>query len=201
MSIEVNDAAFAAQIQALSAASVVDSELGNRLREVIFEELKAARNRIAASIKFKNGDPRGTANSVKRYVARKYLGGVVSIASGAPTGRCNSYEAPRKVQSGKRGGNRMVRSQRTDDILHTADRDFILRFVNNGTNPRYANGRNGRWTNRGNKTFEKLQEQGDYYRGAISPRNFFGTSGRRELKRAIDNLKKIIDQEFEKVFR
>jgi hypothetical protein len=173
------------------------------LRESIFQELKAARNRIVGNIKFANGDPRGTASSVKRYVAAKYLGGVISITDGRKTGGRISYSAPRKVypgMGGKRGGNRMPRSQRTEDILTTADRGFILRFVNSGTNPRYANGRNRSGRNNLSALY-RLQEEGDYYRGSIAPRNFFGSLGQPELERAAANLGRIIDEEFEKVFR
>lgn len=97
----------------------------------------------------------------------------------------------------------MLRSKRTDDILHygPVDRGFILRMVNSGTHPRYANGRNGKWDRRGNKTFAKLQEEGDYFRGSIAPRNFFGTKGGQEMDKAVENIAKMIDEEFEKLFK
>ena len=143
MALVVNDRYFENQMAVLKAASTVDGELGKRLRESIFQELKAARNRIVSNIHFANGDPRETAKSVKRYTAHKYLGGIVSIAQNEKTGRRNSYTASRKVfpgMKGHRGGNRVPRSQRTEDILTTADRGFILRFVNSGTIPRYSGG-------------------------------------------------------------
>lgn len=205
MALIINNNAFENQMKVLQAASTVDGELGKRLRESIREELKAARDRIVSDIHFANGDPRGTAHSVKRYVAKKYLGGVVSILDGKGSGAKGSYEAPRKVypgMKGHRGGNRMARSKRTQEILDygPTDRGFILRFVNSGTKPRYANGRNGKWTKSGNKTFGRLQEEGDYFRGSIAPRNFFATSGQREIHAALNNLSAIIDDEFEKVF-
>lgn len=203
MALEIDNSAFKNQLDVLQALSTVDGELGKRLRESIFQELKAARNRIVGNIKFANGDPRGTASSVKRYVAAKYLGGVISITDGRKTGGRISYSAPRKVypgMGGQRGGNRMPRSQRTEDILTTADRGFILRFVNSGTNPRYANGRNRSGRNNLSSLY-RLQEEGDYYRGSIAPRNFFGSLGQPELERAAANLGRIIDEEFEKVFR
>jgi hypothetical protein len=206
MALEIDTEIFKRQAEVLQAAASLDSELGKRLRQCIFDELKATRNRIMAGINFKNGDPRGTARAVKRYVAKKYLGGVVSILDSRDrSGGSNSYEAPRKTYpgpGGKRGGNRMLRSTRTDDILHLApaDRGFILRFVNSGTNPRYANGRNGKWGNTGNATFGRLQEDGDYYRGQIAPRNFFGTDGERQMQQAVQNLAQVIDEEFNKLF-
>ena len=206
MALEFDNKVFENQMQVLQAAATMDGELGKRLRDAIFTELKGVRDRIVGDIKFANGDPRGTARAVKRYVARRYLGGVVSILNGKGVGGTNSYVAPRKVypgMKGHRGGNRQLRSPRTQQILDyaPADRGFILRFVNSGTHPRYANGRNGKWDRRGNNsTLFKLQEEGDYYRGSISARNFFGSSAGRALQVAVDKLAALIDQEFNKLF-
>ena len=204
ISIDINNQILENQMHALQACMTVDSEMGKRLRELIFQELKRARNDIAGGLKFANGDPRGTRGAVKRYVASKYLGGVVSILDGKASGSNNSYEAPRKLRPGQRGGNRMIRSQRTDDMLHYGpdERSFILRYINSGTHPRYANGRNGKWNKRGgNRTFFKLQEQGDYYRGSIAPRNFMSTLGKPSMQRALENLSKMVDEEFDKLFK
>lgn len=205
MALIINNEVMANQMRVLQAASVVDSELGKRLRECIFTEMKNIRDRIVSDIKFDNGDPRGSAHAIKRYVAKKYLGGVVSIMDGKSAGSKSSYEALRKVypgMKGHRGGNRMPRSQRTQEMLSygPSERSFVLRFVNSGTHPRYANGRNGRWKNGNNATFFKLQEQGDWYRGSIAPRNFFGIKGQPEVQRGVDNLAKMIDEEFNKLF-
>ena len=204
MALEVNQQYLENQRHALQACMTVDSEMSERLRELIFQELKRVRNDIAGGLKFANGDPRGTRGAVKRYVASKYLGGVVSILDGKASGSNNSYEAPRKLRPGQRGGNRMIRSQRTDDMLHYGpdERSFILRYINSGTHPRYANGRNGKWNRRGgNRTFFKLQEQGDYYRGSIAPRNFMSTLGKPSMQRALENLSKMVDEEFDKLFK
>lgn len=205
MALEVNNELLANQMRVLQAASVVDSELGKRLREVIAAEMKAARDSVVASIKFKNGDPRGAAHSVRRVIYKKILGGNINILNRRTAGSPSNYEAPRKVYpgvGGQRGGNRRLRSQRTEDILHygPVDRGFILRMVNSGTNPRYANGRNVSGGNRNLRNFFKLQEEGDYYRGSISARNFFGTNGSREMDKALSNLSEIIEQEFNKLF-
>lgn len=195
-------------MKVLQAASTIDSELGQRLREAIAAEMKAARDRIVGDIKFDNGDPRGTAQSVRRVVYQKILGGNVNILNRRQaSGSRSTYEAPRKVypgMKGHRGGNRMIRSKRTDEILHygPVDRGWILRMINSGTNPRYANGRNGKWGKRGggNRTFARLQEEGDYYRGSISARNFFGTKGEPQMQKALSNLQGIIEDEFNKIF-
>jgi hypothetical protein len=202
--VEINQQLAENQQQILRALSTTNPDTNKMLHEAIFQELKAARNAIVNSIKFE-ADPRGTAHAVRRYVARKYLGGVVSIL---PTkhspGPKNSYEPPRTVypgMKGKRGGNRRLRSQRTDDIMHYGpmERDFVLYYVDKGTNPRYANGRNGKWTKSGNKTFAKLQAEGDYFRGSIAPRNFFSQSGPRAMQQAVEKLGQIIDEEWKKI--
>ena len=155
--LEINEQLAKNQQQVLRALSFSHPETSKMLHEAIFQELKAARNAIVNSIKFET-DPRGTAHAVRRYVARKYLGGVVSIL---PTkhspGPKNSYEPPRTVypgMKGKRGGNR---------------------------------------------TFAKLQAEGDYYRGSIAPRNFFSNAGQRALQHAAERLGKIIDEEWNKI--
>lgn len=205
MALEVNNELLTNQMRVLQAASVVDSKLGKRLREVIAAEMKAARDSIVASIKFKNGDPRGAAHSVRRVIYKKILGGNINILDGRNAKHGNNYEPPRKVYpgvGGKRGGNRMLRSQRTQDIL-TLDprsRGFILRFVNSGTNPRYIGGRNVTGNNRNMRNFFKMQEEGTGYRGSIAPRNFFGNRGGQEMQKALTNLCGIIDQEFNKLF-
>lgn len=199
--LEVDTQMLENQRLALQACMTVDSELGKRLREHIFQELKRIRNDVAGGLKFANGDPRGTRGAVKRYVAGKYLGGVVSILDGKKSGSKNSYEAPRKLRPGQRGGNRMLRSQRTDDMLHYGpdERGFILRFVNSGTIPRYANGRNV--SGRNMRNFFKLQEEGDYYRGSIAARNFMDRLGSPAMQKAVDNLSKMIDEEFNKLIQ
>lgn len=198
MALIIDDNKFQNQVTVLQAASVVDGELGKRLRESIFKELKATRNRIVGDIHFNNGDPRGTAKSVKRYVASKYLGGTVSIASynTKASGGKNSYEAPRKLRPGQRGGNRRQRSATTQRYLSYApqDRAFILNWVNAGTGTRVSGF--GRM-----KKLDMSKTGGRGNRGAIAARNFFGTSGRQEVQRAVENLSKIIDEEFEKVFK
>lgn len=205
MALEIDNGAFKNQLDVLQALSTVDGELGKRLRESIFQELKAARNRIVGNIKFANGDPRGTASSVKRYVAAKYLGGVISILNGGvSSGRTQSYEPPRKLRPGQRGGNRRPRSKRTDNVMHYVgeDREFILRFVNSGTKQRAIERLMEFKRASGGSKFKWVQDASQYgNRGQIAPRNFFGSLGQPELERAAANLGRIIDEEFEKVFR
>lgn len=203
--VEINSQLAINQRLALQALMVKDGEMGKRLRELIFQELRRVRFAIAEGIgsKFKNGDPRGTAHSVKRYIAGKYLGGVVSIASykTRASGGTNSYEAPRRLVPGQRGGNRRLRSSRTQTMLSYGpqDRAFILNWLDAGTQPRYSGyGRNGKNEQQRAKFLESSGGRG--FRGRIAPHNFFKTLGTPQMKRAIDNLNRMIDEEFEKVF-
>lgn len=204
MALIIDENGFKDQMTVLQAASVVDGELGKRLREAIFQEMKAARNRIVGDIHFANGDPRGTAHAVKRYVSHKYLGGVISIVNSVvSSGRTQSYEPPRKLRPGQRGGNRRPRSKRTDTVMHYVgeDRDFILRFVNSGTKQRSIERLMEFKRASGGSKFKWVQDASQYgNRGQIAPRNFFGTFGQKEMTMAIKNLSAIIDAEYEKVF-
>ena len=195
MALIINDEMMQNAARALEAAASVNTELGERLRSAIANEMRAARKRIIDGIHFKNGDPRGARHAIRRVVYNKILGGNLNILNGKSTST-TSYEPPRKLRPGQRGGNRMIRSERTQQIMSYGplQRGFILRFVNSGTNPRYANGRNT------SRTFKRLQDEGDYFRGAIAPRNFFGTKGEQEMAVAVRNLKALIDEEFNKLF-
>jgi hypothetical protein len=195
---EVNTQLLENQQQALRACMTVDSEMGKRLRELIFQQLKAARNSISESIKFDNGDPRGTRHAVKRYIASKYLGGVVSIASynAKASGNRSSYEAPRKLQPGQRGGNRRTRSETTQRYLSYGpqDRAFILSWLNSGTVKRVSGF--GRM-----RKLDLSKTGGRGNRGSIAARNFFGTLGGPAMQKAVENLGKMIDEEFNKLFK
>jgi hypothetical protein len=199
---EINEQLLENQRTVLQACMTVDSELGKRLRGAIFTELKNARNSIVESIKFANGDPRGTRHAVKRYIASKYLGGVVSIASHKvkKTGETNSYEAPRTLRPGQRGGNRRKRGGRTKQLLSYGpqDRAFILNFVNFGTQDRYSGyGKNGKNELQRAKYIESTGGRG--FRGSIAPRNFFDHLATPAVQKAADNLGRMVEEEFNKI--
>ena len=205
MALEIDNRAFENQMAVLQAASTVDGELGKRLRESIFNELKAARDRIANSIKFKNGDPRQSARAVKRYVSHKYLGGVVSILSPkTASGGQNEYVPPRSLRPGQRGGNRRPISMRTYKVMNYPgiDRGFILRFVNSGTKQRAIERLVEIKRANGGSKFKWVQDPSKYgNRGSIAPRDFFETAGNLALQTAIEKLSAIIDEEYEKIFQ
>ena len=192
------------QRELLRAAMTVDGEMGVRLRGMIRAELYRARREVVAGIRFDNGDPRETARSVRTAVYKRIFGGNINILSpkGGQARHTGTYQPPRKLRPGQRGGNRVLPSTRTYDIqtLDPRDRGFILRFVNSGTMPRYTGGRNV--TSRGNRAaLYAMQAEGDGYRGAISARNFFGPSAHNELEAAVSNLIAMIEDEYRKLFK
>ena len=83
----------------------------------------------------------------------------------------------------QRGGNRVKRSPRTQQIMNYEGRDrgFILRFVNSGTYK--ANPRSTRLGNR----------------GTITPRNWFTNVGQQQMQTLTQRLSRIIDEEFKKL--
>jgi hypothetical protein len=199
--VELNEQFVEDELKMLNALTLLDSKFEQRFRDAVAHEMREARKRLVSQIKFENGDPRGARHSIRSIIYKKIFGGALVIPPRTNAGMPTSYEPPRKVMDGRRGGNRMIRQKRTDDIMHYGplDRGFILRMVNAGTHPRYANGRNGRWRNGTNRTFFRLQRIGEYYRGSIAPRNFFHDIGNRELTTAMNNLRRIVDEEYDRI--
>jgi uncharacterized protein YaaR (DUF327 family) len=87
----------------------------------------------------------------------------------------HKLETKTNSKGNHRGGNRMPRSRRTEDLLtyQGADRGFVLRFLNQGTE-----GRESRFGNR----------------GAIAPRNFFATSSQKAMEQAAEQLDRLIEE-------
>ena len=201
---EANEAVILESHKVLEAALSTNPKTQAVLRKTIRKYIMEARQQVINNIKFNNGDPRQSRQAVRTAVYKKVLGANLNILNGRQARHGSSYEPPRKVypgMKGHRGGNRRIRSQRTQDMmtLDPKDRGFILRFVNSGTNPRYANGRNVTGNKRNLRNFFALQEEGDYYRGSIAPRNFFKNTGNRALAQMADNLSTAIEEELTKI--
>lgn len=139
-----------------------------------------------------HADPRQAYKAVKTAVYRQILGGNVSILNKKRRGtQFSAYEPPRNPS--RRGGNRMTRSGRTADLIHYAgpDRAFVLRFLNQGTNPRVIkdfkydeNRKVDKWNRHPNTGF----------RGRIAPRNFFSLTSHSAMRKASEELTQLIDQ-------
>lgn len=168
-----------------------DSQMEQRITKIIREAIKAARSMVTADAKGAVGnDPRHAYKAVRSMVYKRILGGNISILQKRKAGGGKSgYEPPRTLRPGQRGGNRVPRSARTQQMMdyEGSDRGFILRFLNSGTGQRTAGTRNGRL--HGN-------------RGSIAARNWFPSSGQRAMNAAaqyiIDEIDRLIAEEFGK---
>ena len=200
---EANEAVILESKKALEAALSGNPKTEKVLRNIIRKYIMIARAQVVNSIHFLNGDPRGTRNAVRTAVYKKVLGANINIYSRkqAKGGGGTPYEPPRKLRPKQRGGNRVARSDRTDDFLHKYgpfDRGMILRWVNSGTEGRYAGyGRNGKTEAQKNKFI--LNHGGRGWRGSIAARNFFKPLGDRALGIMRDNLATVIEDELTKL--
>ena len=183
---EVNDTVIVEQQRALEAALSTSPKAEQALRKIIRKYVLQARQQVMQSIRFKNGDPRGAASAVRTAVYKKVLGANINIFNSRKAHGQNSYEPPRKLRPGQRGGNRVKRGPLTNRMMHYApqDRGMILRWVNSGTDDRTAGTRGGKLG--GN-------------RGSIAPRNFFRPLGDRALGTMRDNLATAIEEEMVKL--
>ena len=184
--IDINDTVILEQKKVLEAALSTNPKTQKALQKLIRQALMEVRPELVSAARgAMENDPRGAAHGIRTAVYKKILGGNINILdmrkkAGTPT----SYEPPRKLQPGQRGGNRVPRGARTDSVMHYGphDRQWILRFINSGTKDRTAGTRGGRLS--GN-------------RGAIEPRNFFRGAGERAMAQAAENLAVLIDTELE----
>ncbi len=172
------------QKQALESLMMSNPAMEKKVQGLIRKVLMAARRAVAQAAQqpsVMKADPRQAYKAVKTAVYRQILGGSVSILNRKRAGAKNLYEPGRKLRPGQRGGNRVPRSQRTEDIMsyQGADRAWILRILNAGTSQREAGTRGGRIG--GN-------------RGSIAPRNFFATSSHTAMQQAAEELTKLIDE-------
>ena len=183
---EFNDTVILEQQKVLEAALSTNPKTQKALHKLIRKALMEVRPELVSAARgAMDSDPRGAAHGIRLSVYKKILGGNVNILNmRKKAGNPTSYEPPRKLKPGQRGGNRVPRGERTNKVMHYGphDRQWILRFINSGTSDRMAGSRGGRLS--GN-------------RGSIAARNFFGSAGSSALTKAADNLATLIDTELE----
>ena len=180
ISLEINDAVVLEQQQILEKALSTNPKTQKALQKLIAQVIKEARDQVVNSVHFDNGDPRGARHSIRRTVYKKILGANINIYNSRRAGRPTSYEPPRKLREGQRGGNRMARSPKTQRMMSYGpnDRGMVLRWQNSGTGERTSYGGN---------------------RGAIAARNWFKLRGQAALNKAVDTLANLIDTELENI--
>ena len=197
------------QRQELEQLMMSNPQMEKRVQKLIRQVLMAARKEVSNAAKEAiKADPHKAYKAVKTAVYRQILGGSVSILNKRGT-KFDNYEPPRKLQPGQRGGNRRVRSQRSDQLLHYAgdSRAFVLRFLNNGTQGRVIE-----FTSNPHRPKVKRGSQGGDIRkygkttntgrrGNIAARNFFGNSSHIAMQHAAGQLSTLIEELIKKEFK
>lgn len=181
------------QRQELESLLMSNPNMEKKVQKIVRTVLSHVRKDVSQAARgAMHADPRQAYKAVKTAVYRQILGGNVSILNKKRgSTQFSAYEPPRKPS--RRGGNRRTRSPRTDDLIHYAgpDRAFVLRFLNQGTNPRvikdfkYDESRKvDKWNKHPNTGF----------RGAIRPRNFFALTSHSAMRKAAGELSQLIDE-------
>ena len=202
MALVIDDTLISNQEQNLRAAMSTDPKMRKVIQQHIREALFAARREVMFAFPAENGDPRESRRSIRTTVYEKILGGNINILTGKKAHGGGTYEPPRTLNPGKRGGNRQKRSERTKQIMSYGplDRGFILRFVNSGTKTRVIGFRNTQKNNR--SLYEKRvtrissgQKAGTGNRGSIAARNWFMQSAESALGNAAQTIANLIEIE------
>lgn len=191
---EVNDAVIVEQQKALEAALSTNPKTEAVLRKIIRKYVLEARKEVVQDITFKHGDPRGARQAVKTSVYKKVLGANINILNGRKAHGTNSYEPPRKLRPGQRGGNRVKRHSLDRGKYAPIDRGFVLRWINEGTGDRAIHSMGGASLRSGSVSIIKTRTLGGN-RGSIAARNFFRPLGDRALGVMRDNLERAIEAE------
>lgn len=196
------------QRKELDAILASNPEMEKKLQGLIRKVLLEVRRNLSSSARGEmSSDPRQAYKAIRTTVYRQILGGNVNILSKKRrSGGGGSYQPPRNPS--RRGGNRRARSQRTQSIesYWGADRGFILRFLNAGTqgrtiqftgNPARENINRG---SRGGNVSKYGKTTNTGNRGRITPRNFFGQRSQAEMEKGAEMLTTLIEDLIQKEF-
>ena len=201
MGLVIDDTLISNQEQNLRAAMSTDPKMRKVIQQHIREALFAARKDVMAAFPAES-DPRKSRRAIRTTVDEKILGGNINILTGKKAHGGGSYEPPRTLASGQRGGNRRQRSERTKQIMGYGplDRGFILRFVNSGTKTRVIGFRNTQKSNRSKYEARVYRiSRGDKARtgnrGSIAARNWFMQSAESALGNAAQTIADLIEIE------
>lgn len=202
--IKVDEAEITVEVKQLEKMLTDNPETAERLRAIISEDLKKARNAVSRAIPeyLKNGDPNEARRAVRHVVYKSILGGNINILNMQRGTAKWSYRQAERAKSMApstgRGGNRRKRTPKTARYqgYEGKAKGFILRWVNSGTNERVINFQphNNRKPNKWN------HHPNTGYRGAIAPRNFFETLADAALNVVATHLSQVIDEELAKIY-
>lgn len=215
MAVQKTDAfdleGFVEQKKQLEALLMSNPKMEKRVQGLIKKVLIVAKKSIGeAAENAMKADPRQASKAVRMLVYKQILGGNVNILSKKrASNKGGHYEPTKTLRTGQRGGNRRSRSARTRDIesYFGADRGFILRFLNAGTDNRAIEFKEDsarehihRGSRGGNRSkYGKTINTG--FRGRITPRNFFANSSHRAMAVAAEQLTQYIDELIKQEFK
>ena len=201
MGLVIDDTLISNVADNLKAAMSTDPKMRKVIQQHIREALFAARREVMAAFPAES-DPRESRRAIRTTVYEKVLGGNINILTGKTAHGGGSYEPPRTLTPGQRGGNRRKRSERTKQIMSYGplDRGWILRFVNSGTKTRVIGFRN---TQKGNRSkyetrvtrISRGMKAGTGNRGSIAARNWFMQSAESALGNAAQTIAELIEIE------
>lgn len=188
------------QLKELKRMMTDDPSFRRRINDVLRQVLKEARRSISdnAKIVVKN-DPRHAYKAVRSAVYKRILGGQVNILNKRKAGTPTNYRKPLKGLP-NRGGNRWGRSERTKQLegYEGADRGFVLRFLNAGTEDRgitsYTDRTGTRYSLRSASSMNIKTRALTGNRGSITARNWFGGASHAALEKASLQLQELIDR-------
>lgn len=163
------------QNQQLEKILISSPEMEKKMRAIVRTVIQEARAAVMSSAKTEVHSTKAAWMAVRSAVYKRVMGGNVNILSGRSAGGKRAPLPQNPDRTGKRGGNRMERSRRTEDLLtyYGKDRGFVLRFMNDGTTQRTS-----RYGNR----------------GSLAARNWFGPRSRSAFDRASESLAQRIDE-------
>lgn len=130
--------------------------------------------------------------AVRKAVYKKVLGGNINIISSRRAGQRASI--PPSVRG---------RSRRTEDLMsyQGADRGFILRFLNSGTNMRTVDSINNHPIRLTSRPESKRTYKGDIgNRGRIAARNWFESTSTQAFNHAAEQFELLLDELIKKEF-
>ena len=197
---------FEARLKRLKTDSPgFERRLRGAIKKILGEARANLRKDAADGLQMKS-DPRHAYKAVRFAVYKRIFGGQVNILSKKMAGAPSSYKPQRTLQPKQRGGNRRQKNSRNMDIYEGADRGFILRFLNAGTDDReikFASDDRRERVNRGSRG-GNLQKYGKTintgYRGKIGARNWFGQASQAELEKVAGHMQNLIDRIIEDEF-
>ena len=202
MALVIDDTLISNVADNLKAAMTTDPKMRKVIQQHIREALFAARREVMSAFPADNGDPRQSRRAIRTTVYENILGGNINILTGKKAHGGGSYEPPRTLTPGQRGGNRRQRSERTKQIMNYGplQRSFILRFVNSGTKTRVIGFRNTQKSNRSKYEARVYRiSRGDKARtgnrGSIAPRNWFMPAAEKALSMAMQRISEMIQIE------